>query len=381
MLRKVDIDYVKRVLVPHAAPMLSLYADTNPGNPENAGRAWLRRIKDALKEIPLPRDLPKQIIEKLTDVRIEGRSCALFAADDLLEIYKIQLDLPLVDLRHGRVDVRWGDPYTFPFLYLVDEAKRQGVVYSDQSRWRFFEVYLGEIEEIANAFLDLSGEKPPPPPRPAQHFVQGVVLRGGASGDRYARHIEAWEVRFFKRAAHSLEHLVEAWHIDQLLLMGPTEDTHFFEQYLSRKLRDRVAGHVPSIPKQTASAGEVLNRVLPEIEKSREAEELALLDEIRDRGRWTVPTVLNNLVMDRLYIVAAPWHLDVPVWQCKNGLVFHDREQVDAYCPGEDPKQVNLRDVIGDVAETFGARLEFMQGQAEARLLRDFGGLAGLPRW
>jgi hypothetical protein len=120
---------------------------------------------------------------------------------------------------------------------------------------------------------------------------------------------------------------------------------------------------------------------MPEIEKSREAEELALLDEIRDRGRWTVPTVLNNLVMDRLYIVAAPWHLDVPVWQCKNGLVFHDREQVDAYCPGEDPKQVNLRDVIGDVAETFGARLEFMQGQAEARLLRDFGGLAGLPRW
>jgi hypothetical protein len=90
VLRKADIDYVKRVLVPHAAPMLSLYADINPGNPENAGRAWLRRIKDALKEIPLPRDLPKQIIEKLTNVRVEGRTCALYAADDLLEIYRFK---------------------------------------------------------------------------------------------------------------------------------------------------------------------------------------------------------------------------------------------------------------------------------------------------
>jgi Bacterial archaeo-eukaryotic release factor family 10 len=55
-------------------------------------------------------------------------------------------------------------------LYVIDESERYGVVFIDESRWRFFEVFLGEIEEIANAFLDLSGEKPPERPRSASLY-------------------------------------------------------------------------------------------------------------------------------------------------------------------------------------------------------------------
>jgi hypothetical protein len=42
---------------------------------------------------------------------------------------------------------------------------------------------------------------------------------------------------------------------------------------------------------------------------------------------------------------------------------------------------VALRDVIVDLAIAHGARLEFVHGEAESRLFREFGGLAALSRW
>jgi hypothetical protein len=69
-------------------------------------------------------------------------------------------------------------------LYVLDESERHAVVFIDQANWRLFEVFAGEIEEIAGAFLDLSNEEAPPMPRPAERFVEGVTLRGGAAGDR-----------------------------------------------------------------------------------------------------------------------------------------------------------------------------------------------------
>jgi hypothetical protein len=381
LLREDDIQCMKETIAPRAAPVLSLYVDVNPGKPENDRRAWLIRVKDALKALPVPHDLEKKFIEKLEVVRPEARTYAAFAVNDLMEIYELQVDLPLVDLAQGRVDARWGDPYVFPLLYVIDESERHGVVFIDESKWRFFEVFLGEIEEIANAFLDLSDEKSPELPRPAQHFVQGVILRGGAAGDRFARHIEAWVQRFYKRIANVLDKLTDTHQIDRLILMGPHEDTHLFAEYLSRRLRQRLAGHISSLPKPGASAGEVLKRVAPAIENSRQAQELALLQEVRDYGRWTIPTVLEALQMGRLYLLIAPWRLDAVVWRCASGLVVQDQQAIEAFCPGQEAKQVELRDVLPDLATAHGARLQFVEREAEAHLLREFGGLAGLPRW
>jgi len=381
VLGKDDIRFVKETIAPHRTPVLSLYIDVNPAKPENAWRASLVRVKDALKALPIPRDLAKTVIEKLEMVRGEARSYAVFSADDLTEIYELHMDLPAVDLAHGRVEARWGDPYLYPLLYLIDESERHGVIFIGESKWRFFEVFLGEIEEIANAFLDSSDERPPELPRPAQHFVQGVILRGGAGGDRFVRHIEAWVQRFYKRVASILDKLVDRRRIDRFILMGPHEDTHLFEQYLPRRLRHMLAGHISALPNPNASAGEVLKRVAPAIENSRQVQELALLQEVRERGRWTVPTVLNDLQMGRLYLLLAPWKLDGMVWRCANGLVLQDQQAIEAFCPGQEAKEMELREVLPDLAAAHGARLQFVEREAEAHLLREFGGLAGLSRW
>jgi hypothetical protein len=40
VLRKDDIHFIKEIIAPHASPILSLYVAVNPGNPNNARRAW-----------------------------------------------------------------------------------------------------------------------------------------------------------------------------------------------------------------------------------------------------------------------------------------------------------------------------------------------------
>jgi hypothetical protein len=40
-----------------------------------------------------------------------------------------------------------------------------------------------------------------------------------------------------------------------------------------------------------------------------------------------------------------------------------------------------LRDVITDLAVDFGSRLEFVRGEPEERLLKEYQGLAGLLRF
>jgi len=382
VLSKDDIHFIKSTIVPHSAPLLSLYADVNPANPANAGRAWLVRVKNTLKSLLLPRDLPEKVIEALEFERPEARAFALFAGKDLLQMYMLRVDLPVVDLAHGRVDARWGEPYVFPLVYMIDEYERYGVVSVDREKWRFYDVFLGDIEERADAFLGLhSDHSRKLEKRPAVRLLQGAVLRGGAAGDRFERHVEALAHRFYKRAAHTLEKLVETAHTDWLILMGPDEDTHHFEQCLPRALRTRTAGLVPPPPNPQASAGEILNTVLPFITDNRQARELALLSELRERGLWGLAGGLEALQMGRFHLVVAPWTLGVKALRCAGGLVVLDRTAAEAYCPGQSVQEVSLPDVLPDLAAAHGARLELVQGEAEDRLIREFDRLAGFPRW
>jgi hypothetical protein len=69
------------------------------------------------------------------------------------------------------------------------------------------------------------------------------------------------------------------------------------------------------------------------------------------------------------------------VLRCARGLVVEDERSAEAYCPGQATQQIPLSDVLPDLAAAHGARLEFVHGEAESRLLTEFGGLAGLSRW
>ncbi len=296
MLSKNAIQFIKESIAPRTAPVLSIYFGANPAEPTHQKRGWLVRVKDSLKGLDLPGGLAPKVIHELEQIIPAAHTYVIFADNnDLMKIYALQVDLPVVDLAHGRVEVRWSEPYVFPLVYAINEYSRQGVVLLDKAKWHFYTVHLCEIHEVADAFLDIPRDhEGKDEKRPAMRFEQGVVLRGGAEGDRYDRHIEASVIRFYKHNVGVLEKLVAAWHIDELIFIGPNEDTHLFENYLPKVLRHRVIGHAPSLPKPAPSAGEVLQKVGPIIEQKTEASERALLDEIRDVGRWTFLAVLTD---------------------------------------------------------------------------------------
>lgn len=124
-----------------------------------------------------------------------------------------------------------------------------------------------------------------------------------------------------------------------------------------------------------------MKRLEPIIASSIEAREMALLDEVRERGQWTISTVLQALQMGRVHLLVAPWNPGAKVLRASGGLVVEDPRELEAYCLELTPQELNLRDVLPDLAEAHGARPEFVQGKAEARLQQEFGGLAGLSRW
>ncbi|MCX8115682.1 MAG: hypothetical protein N3D71_11525, partial [Burkholderiaceae bacterium] len=112
------------------SPVLSVYADVDPAKPENARDAWVTRVKNAIRDLPEIRDregkrdtpLYDAVMALLDEQRPAARTLAVFAArgrQGRLEVRRVdlQVELPVVDLAHGRVEARWGEPYLTPLLY------------------------------------------------------------------------------------------------------------------------------------------------------------------------------------------------------------------------------------------------------------------------
>lgn len=383
MLSKDQVRLVHERIAPHLAPVLSLYVDVHPGRPENARRGWFIRVKDSLKALDIPTTLYERVITLLSEERAQARTLVLFAATDLLERYDLQVELPVVDLAHGRVECRWGEPYVTPLLYALDEYERAGVLYLDRMSWRFYEIFLGEIEEATDAFRDISPEEWQELTRYLPTLYDGLLKeRVATHPSRFARRVEMWVQRFLKRLAHLLEDVVVEHDIRRLVLLGPAEVTYFFEQYLPRSVRSRVVAHMSDIPYPIPSAAQVLDKVTPILEKAERAHEQALLDTVQERaGIWGLDPTLEALQTGRLAALIVPWRIETQVWRCPEGWVASTPEMARIFCPESELQEVPLRDVIVQLAADFGARLEFVRGEAEQRLLKQYGGLAGLPRW
>ncbi len=384
MLTKDDVRFVHERIAPHAAPVLSLYADVNPGRPENARRAWVIRVKNALRELELPEEVRARVVDALEEQVIpEARTLVLFASQDLFRRYDLHCELPVVDLAHGRVEARWGEPYVTPLVYAMDEYERAGILWLEGERWRFFEVFLGEIQEAEQIFAAVD-------PEDWQRLRECDRSRGAALArphpypdrDKYSRRLEAWGYRFLRRLGHLVERAVAEREIHRLVLLGRQEATRNFEQCLSRAMRRRVVAHTSETPPPDASPRLVLETVGPVLEAAERAQELRLLESVCSQpGVWGLSATLGALQQGRLAVLVAPWTLQARVWQCPDGWVAASRQEALALCADPGPKEVPLRDHIAELAADFAARLEFVRGEAERRLTAELGGLAGLLRW
>jgi len=390
LIGKKEIETIREKVALHEPPILSLYVDVDPAKPENARKGWLVRVKNTLKELEVPKSVENAVFGVLEKDRPEGKTCVVFAAERdkrvWVEDFTLQVELPVVHLGHGRVEARWGDSYIAPLIYALDEYERYCVVFLNKKRWRLFEIYLGEIEEVMDVFNEISLEdwRRVTADSPSLRFSapKPASSRAGAAVDKFARKINVWTQKFYKNVARLLEKFVNDHDIGRIILLGVPEETRFFEQYLARSLRDKIVAHLASLPTPEASVGDVGKKVFPEIERIEREKEVELITEIKERpGIWGLENVLDALQMGRLYILAVPWNLDVEVWRCPEaGLVFADEETAREFCPDEKEK-VKLRDIIVALAADYGTRLEFIRGEAEKILVEEMDGIAGLTRW
>jgi len=394
MIGKGEVLRLKEALKTLALPTLSLYLDVNPAKPENAGRAYALRAKDAMKALKVPEDLAERVLEVLRHEVVQAKTLALFADGKRLELLPLGVELPLVsgvktaflDEKESRLLTdgalaHYGEPFLLPLIYALDEYERYGVVYVDQEKWRVFELFLGEVEEVRDAFLALDTEawRRLSLDAPGRRFHLGGISRGGAGQDLFAKRLAAWEERFYKTLAHELARLWEERGFTRLILMGPEEHTKLFLGYLPRRLKERVAAELPSLPHPGAAPGEVLKRLEPVLEEVERREEVRLLERLEEAYPKAVfgPEVLARVQEGRVELWVLPWHLDQRVYACES-LYLADEAQALGSC--EAPEAKPLAVVLPELASGYAAKLEFVRGEAERRLL-ERGGMAALLRW
>jgi hypothetical protein len=366
-----DLEVLKERVAGYPAPTLSAYLNVNPANPENRGRAYAIRLKDALKENGVPKPLAERVLAYVEAEQPRMRTLMLFAVPDgPFEVHWLRTELP--------EEVRWGEPYTAPLELAIDEYEPTGVALLDARRFRFLLTSLGEIEEelkAANVFSTAGWREITISPSMAQP-------RGGSATDLFERRLEEWTRRFYKEVGEELRRLVGKLGVKRLILAGPEERTAAFHSVLPRKVKELVADrvHLPL----GAPEGEVVKRISEIEERLEREQEKQLLAEVGERGVRGLEDTLGALAEGRVYLLVAPWPLSGEVrWcdSCTLASATQACEEEDCpYCGGPARRRL-LADALVELASARDARIEFARGENADALRRDLGGLAGLTRF
>ncbi|AFH47721.1 Hypothetical protein IALB_0007 [Ignavibacterium album JCM 16511] len=383
MISKKDIQFIKEQIEFHKEPLLSVYADVNPAKPENLNNAWKIRIKNSLKDFDIPDYIKKKVFEFLDIERPSARTIAIFAADDLIERYDLQIDIPVVDLANGKVDVSWGKPNVSPLIFAIDEYERTGVLYLKKTGWHFYEFFLGELKELDDSFKEVSAAEWEALNNNIKEVYHDLLKsRVPTHPDKFPKRVNSFVIRFYKQLAHLVEKIIASKEIKRLILVGPDEQTKHFAQFLSKSVRSIIISFAGDLPVQDSSTSIIYEKVNPIIEKLERDYEKILIDEIEKSNYVSgIENTLEALQNGRIYSLIVPWKLNVKVWSCDNGHISTSEEKVKELCGNDNIKNIDLKSIIIDLALDYGAKLEFVRGDAEELLIKKYNGLVGLLRW
>ena len=383
---------------------LTIYANVDPSKPENQGDSWKTRIKNSLKEIPEIRNrdgkrdqtLYDLAINLIDELRPEARTFALFIHRDIhdkiyYERLDLQIDIPVVDIANGRIQARYGEPYLTPLWFAVDEYERTGILLLSEKKWRFFEIFLGEIVEDNELFNTIASDDWKTLKEINEKISQELDSRALKPGGRFDKlsykerstaRLSPWIQKLYKTLGRLLEKSVDQLHIDRIILVGENWQTGYFETFLSKRIQQKIIANVTSWPGVDECSPQTLwRKIEPIVIDHERKKELMLIKEIKDQpGLWGIDEVLNAVQMGRVKTWVLPWSLNINVWICNTEkLVSSSREILEQFC--DSPKLVQLREIVIDLASEFGANIEFVRGDAEKQLIEEMNSMAALLRW
>ena len=398
MISKKDIQRFKKVIGSVEKPVLSVYCNVNPADPENFGRAWYVRLKNTLKSMDeLKIRLKKgktfydELIIFIDQIRVEARTLALFAwVNDKNELevehFELQVELPVVDVVRGRVEAHFGKPYVLPILYAFDEYGRVGVVHVSSRKWRFYEVFLNEIKEATETFAEIT-------PDEWNEFNEYVeIIESGVLDERTFRDklkfkdkqkakLQTLSHKLYIRLAQMLEKSIHDLEIDRLILMGNDWQVKLFENYLNRHIRELIIGYAPRLSNiENPSTKEILERVTPILRKAEEREEMQLIADAQSpKGVCGLQNVLEDIQMGRLQVLILPWDLHAKVYKCKDEMIFANPEEAQEH--DSSYEEVELKKEVFQLVAQYATRIEFVDGAMKEKLYNELQGIAGIVRW
>lgn len=385
-------------------PVLSLYANVDPSQPESLTRAVNIRVHNTLRDLE---GLPPTVAEKVSayfNGRLpEGRSVAVFASVDDIEV--VHLDMPVVQDDADHLQARVGDPYFTPLLTAMNAWRPYLVAFLERDDLVLYRVFLGQAEQLWQASrkeapgeddtLDQSKNRFPhslgkvQTPDAASHSTAGhqqnkpkyVADRGDAARQLADEHVVALQERFYRDAVDQVRSLMDEHSIERMILLGPDRNRHTFLAELPGDLAKCVCALLPSTEGKVPAPRRVVELVQESIERIEQEQDGQLVDAIVERGVRGLESCLRALQEGRLYRLAVPQTLERQVFvdPVTNYVSLDEKEA--AGLSGKSPKRTELSQKLPELAESFGVHLEFVNGDQERRVVDELGGMGGLGRW
>jgi peptide chain release factor subunit 1 len=252
-----DSDLQELLRYQSGQPVLSVYLNTEPA--EGNADAYKLRLRNLLREVPMPEDVEAVMRFVEHEHKWTGRSVAIFSCAAQKYLKAFSLAVPV------RSRVRASDgPFVKPLADLLDSYGGYGVVLVDKQGARLFYFHLGELREQDGVI----GES-------IRHTKRGggsqaAGRRGGSAGQ--TDYVEEITERNIKDAVDFATHFFSENNVRRIVIGGTEENVAFFRSQLPKAWQSLVIGSFPI--SMTASHNEVLERAMKigeEVELRREA--------------------------------------------------------------------------------------------------------------
>lgn len=384
MLEADTVDRLRERLSTYGNGVISLYLAIDRKDPDaNTTKAWALRARAAMEGLELDARTVKRITMALQDrLALEpGPLAAVFAHlsdEELFELVSIERELPALDLQDG-AKARLGAPLLAP----LELAQRQRPVtlalHVGQERIRRFVVSPTEVEELATE-IDTSDESSWRDTRGSPAGDPSERAHASTGRESFVDRAAAWADRLRKRVAEETGRLLKQHGATSLMLLGTEPEVAAFEEHLDAETRKAIGARFPSFPDPDAPSATLKPRLQAAAAEAQQAGQMALLARAEEQSATGLAKTLELVAEGRVYLLLVPSRPTARVQRLKqSGLVYaHGAARFAAV--NEPLEEVELADVLPQLAADHGMGLRFLTNAAEERLL-ELGGLAGLLRW
>jgi peptide subunit release factor 1 (eRF1) len=251
-------------------------------------------------------------------------------------------------------------PVVGPLTPIVHNSPHYGIIIVDREHLRLLGVHMGSVSEDYRLEPDAI---------PTPHDVQA----GGYSQKDYQKRKAEEARQFFRDFADEVGRFDQRVHPDYYVLLGTTENTKHFREFLAKQIDDRII-HCAAAP-STAAARELVRYLQPVLEEFAERSEAEALDQLQDRVRqshFATSGIHDTLIqlqegkVERLVVARGLEREGVQCTKC--GFYLARRDGPCPYCGGALRGGVDLVESMIRIAANQSARVDFVAGDHMSEL-------------